>query len=341
MSSGASTRDPRCGDECTVVLTDVTRRFDDVTALEGISMGVREGTILGLIGPSGSGKTTTIRTLTGSLAPTSGTVRVLGEDPMHFRASTRERIGYMPQQFVLYRDLTVDENVDFVAALFGMLYRRRRRRVREVLEMVELWDVRGRRASRLSGGMQRRLSLACALVHEPSLFLLDEPTAGLDPLLRQSVWRELGRLRDRGRTLLVTTQYVGEAELCDQVALIAQGHLVALGTPDDLRRQALGGDLLWIETDRPIDARSMPDVQGVESIRQHGPSELMVVARDAGETSPRIVDAFSSQGITVTASREERPSFDEIFARLVEQHARREAAASEQDAEGRGHDVAA
>ena len=150
---------------------------------------------------------------------------MLGEDPRSFRRQTRERIGYMPQQFTLYPDLTARENVDFVASLFGMLWRTRHRRTREVLQLVELWDVRGRRAGRLSGGMQRRLELACALVHDPDLLFLDEPTAGIDPILRAKVWEELHRLRDAGRTLLVTTQYVNEAEACDTVALIAGGRL--------------------------------------------------------------------------------------------------------------------
>ena len=146
----------------------------------------------------------------------------------------------MPQSFTLYPDLTVRENVDFVGSLFGMMFPRRRRRTREVLQLLDLWDVRSRRAGRLSGGMQRRLELACALVHDPALLFLDEPTAGLDPLLRASVWEELHRLREAGRTMLVTTQYVNEAESCDLVALIAGGRLLALATPDDLRREAIG-----------------------------------------------------------------------------------------------------
>ncbi len=209
-----------------VMVDQVTMWFDDQLAVDGISLVIPAGTILGLIGPSGAGKTTTIRLLTGVLEPTSGTIRVLGEQPTAFRRQTRERLGYMPQSFTLYPDLTVRENVDFVGSLFGMMYWSRRRRIREVLQLLDLWDVRRRRAGRLSGGMQRRLELACALVHDPALLFLDEPTAGIDPMLRGRVWEELHRLRDAGRTLLVTTQYVNEAESCDDVALIAGGRLI-------------------------------------------------------------------------------------------------------------------
>src|SRR5262249_13398813 len=230
-----------------VVLRGVSRRFDDPVVVPEVDLVVPRGTILGVIGPSGAGKTTTIRMVTGGLKPTSGEISVLGRDPARFRRSERERIGYMPQLFNLYDDLTAGENVDFVASLFGMLVRRRRRRVREVLRVVDLWDVRKRQAGRLSGGMRRRLELACALVHEPDLIILAEPTAGIDPLLRAAIWEELHRLRDAGRTLLVTTQHISEADECDAVALIVDGRVIALAAPDELRRQATNGDLLDIE----------------------------------------------------------------------------------------------
>ncbi len=223
-----------------VTLEGASKRFGDDVAVDGITLSVAEGTIVGIIGPSGAGKTTLVRLMTGALAPTDGSIRVMGEDPLHFRRATRERIGYMPQSFALYPDLTARENVDFVGSLFGLLWWRRRRRTREVLELVDLWSVRGRRAGHLSGGMQRRLELASALVHDPQIAFLDEPTAGIDPLLRATIWQELGRLRDDGRTLLVTTQYVNEAEACDAVLLISDGRVVATGTPDELRRDRDG-----------------------------------------------------------------------------------------------------
>lgn len=327
-------------DETPVVrMHDVSRRFDDRLVVRGIDLDVPRGTILGVIGPSGSGKTTTIRMVTGALAPTEGAVEVLGEPPLRFRRSTRERIGYMPQQFTLYLDLTARENVDFVGSMFGMLWPRRRRRTKEVLKLLELWDVRGKRASQLSGGMQRRLELACALVHDPTLLILDEPTAGLDPLLRATVWDELHRLRDEGRTILVTTQYVNEAEECDAVALIASGRLVAIAKPDELRREALGGDVIEVETVGRIEASWVEGEPGVLAVRPLDAHRLRVSVEEAATGLPAVVDAINRNGGDVASARELQVSFDEVFAELV---ARAEAAdaqtagaAGEGDREGR------
>jgi ABC-2 type transport system ATP-binding protein len=313
-------------------LQGISRRFRDVLAVDDITLDVARGTIVGVIGPSGSGKTTLIRMLTGTLEPTSGTLSVLGETPRKFRRHTRERIGYMPQNFVLYPELTAAENVAFVASLFGLLWNRRRKRVREVLELVELWDERNRRADRLSGGMQRRLELACALVHEPVLLFVDEPTAGLDPVLRQTIWTEFRRLRDEGRTLVVTTQYVGESEYCDQVAVLAQGRLVALASPEELRRRALGGDVLDVETERAFDGNILTSLPGVKEIRQSQPRRFLVVAEDAGEATPRVVQEITGMGGTVVSSSEYRPSFDEVFAELVGSEQRRQ---SKEEGDGR------
>ena len=321
----SQTMDPRATDA--VVMDGVTRRFGDETAVDGISLRVPTGSILGVIGPSGAGKTTTVRMLTGALVPTDGTIRVLGEDPRRFRRQTRERIGYMPQLFALYPDLSTRENVDFVASLFGIMFRTRHRRTREVLELVDLWDVRRRRAGDLSGGMQRRLELASALVHHPAMLFLDEPTAGIDPILRARIWDELHRLRDEGRTLLVTTQYVNEAEACDTVALIAEGRLVALAPPDELRRLAVGGDVVEVETVAPVDGglvRSLPTVREVDQVDG---THLRIVLDEASTGIPDVVEAITSRGGEVRSAAEARPSFDTVFATLVERQQAADAAA--------------
>jgi ABC-2 type transport system ATP-binding protein len=293
------------------------RSFGEVQALRDVTLDVEPATIVGIIGPSGAGKTTAVRLMTGGLAPTSGTVRVLGEDPRRFRRRTRERIGYLPQLFPLYDDLTVQENVGFMASLNGLLWPRRRRRVREVLGVVDLWDVRRRRASDLSGGMRRRLALATVLAHEPGLLFLDEPTAGIDPVLRSAIWDELHRLRDGGRTLLVTTQYVNEAEECDVVALISEGRLVAFAPPEELRHRALGGQAVEVETEQAFDGKVLTDAPEVRSIHQTGPRSFFAVVEDAGTATPEVVERVSALGGTVASAREYRPTFDDVFAALL------------------------
>ncbi|MEO8228696.1 MAG: ABC transporter ATP-binding protein [Chloroflexota bacterium] len=299
-------------------LVGVTRRFDDVTVLRDVSLAVRPGELVGIIGPSGAGKTTAVRILTGAIRPTEGTARVLGEDPTRLSPRARERIGFMPQHMALYEDLTAGENLDFVASLFGLLWFRRRRRIREILQLFELWDVRGRRAGALSGGMQRRVQLAAALIHQPELVFLDEPTAGIDPILRQTIWSELRRRRDQGTTLLVTTQQIAEAEECDSVALIAHGRVAAFAPPEALRRQAFGGEVLEVETEGIIDAPTLASEAIVGSVRQVGPRTIHVVVEDAASAIPAIIEAVESSGGAVGSIREFRPSFDQVFAALVE-----------------------
>jgi ABC-2 type transport system ATP-binding protein len=299
------------------LMDGVRKAFDDVDALRDVSFAVPQGTLVGVIGPSGAGKTTAISLLTGNLAPTSGSVRTLGENPLRLRRRTRERIGLMPQQFTLYPDLTARENVDLFASLFGLLAGRRRRRTKEVLQLVELWDARDRRASRLSGGMQRRLQLACALVHEPDLLFLDEPTTGIDPMLRRSVWTELRRQREMGRTLLVTTQYVVDAERCDLVALIADGRLLAYGPPGELRRMALGGEVVQVEVDGNLDSGVLLQNSRVKRLHRIGPGRFWAVVENAGQDTPDVIEAVRASGAEVISVREYRPSFDEIFAALV------------------------
>ncbi len=324
-------------DAAVVSVNGVSRAFGDLKAVDEVSLQVPPGTILGVIGPSGSGKTTLVRLLTGTLVPTAGELRVLGEEPRRFSRHTRERIGYMPQDFVLYEELTAQENLDFVAALFGLTWPKRGRRVREVLQLVELWDARGRRARQLSGGMQRRLELACALVHQPDLLFMDEPTAGLDPMLRLTVWNEFRRLRDIGRTLVVNTQYVGEAEYCDQVAVLARGKVLALADPGELRRMAIGGEVIEVETSQPFDGVLLQQVPGVRRVDQSAPRHMLLITEEAGAATPRVLEEINAAGGQVVSSSEYVPSFDEVFSKLV---AREDGQLSQEDQSRNARSVA-
>lgn len=306
--------------------TALGRAFNGHEAVRDLTFSVPEGAVLGLIGPSGSGKTTTIRMLAGTLARTSGELSVMGEDPARFSRGVRNRLAYMPQLTSLSRDLTAAENVGFVAAMYGTGPFRRGRAVRHALDLVGLSDARDRLARDLSGGMQRRLELACALVHDPSVLFVDEPTAGIDPILRQEIWSELRRRRDAGATLLVTTQYVAEAEECDAVALITDGELVAVDAPANLRRLAFGGEMLELEARTVVDPELLAGVSGVLSVRQPAPRRLLIVVEDASSATPQIVEALGARSVDVVTLGEYRPSFDEAFEVLVDRH-RREASA--------------
>jgi len=301
-----------------VELSQVTKMFGDQPAVNSLTMAIGAGQIFGLIGPSGCGKTTTIRLLLGVLTPTSGTVRVMGADPAHFSTEERERIGYEPQGFLLYPTLTVQENMRFVAGLFGMGLRRRGKRIREVLEFLELWDARKRLARDLSGGMQRRLQLACAFVHWPTLVFVDEPTSGLDPVLRTKIWQALRQLRDRGMTVFVTTQYIDEIENCDNVGILDLGRLVAIGTPEGLRRKAMGGEVVEVDavevSGEAVQAlRQLPDVKTVRWTN----TGLRVVVEDASMATPKITTTLKEQGEVVEAVRPIVPSFDDVFKSIV------------------------
>jgi ABC-2 type transport system ATP-binding protein len=299
--------------------------FTGDTGVFGLTFEVPTGAIFGLIGPSGSGKTTTVRLLTGLYKPDRGSIKVLGAQPSKFSASMRERIGYMPQQFVLYPNLTVWENLNFVASLYGMSYFTRRKRLLSVLEFVELSNARGQLGSQLSGGMQRRLELACSLVHNPLLLFADEPTAGIDPVLRGKFWDHFRELRGRGHTLFVTTQYVGEAAYCDLVGVMRNGRLLHIDTPAGLRRTALGGEMIELTVDPPHSLSAIqvlqthPDIKDVRRSRTL-PGHLYIYVNDAGAALPVIFDMLKDHPeITVQQAQEYQPPFDDIFIRLMEQ----------------------
>jgi ABC-2 type transport system ATP-binding protein len=298
-----------------------SKRFGDTWVVKNLTFSVRCGTIFGLFGPSGSGKTTTIRMMLGLLGLDEGDIRVLGVSPRRFRARTRARIGYMPQHFVLYPELTVSENLHLAASLYGMGWLKRREPMRQVLDFVELSDHRGKTCDTLSGGMQRRLELAAALVHSPDLIVMDEPTAGVDPILRAKFWDRFRELRDQGRTLFVTSQYVTEAEYCDAVAVLGRGQLVAIGTPDELRRRAIGGELVDVVTDG-LDRslfEALRDLPVVNAAKRVSYEEVQLTVDEAGAAIPPIMEALAAHGAAVKQVQEYRPNFDEVFVRLMEQ----------------------
>lgn len=306
---------------------NVTKVLGGKAIVSDLNFNVRRGEIFGFIGPSGSGKTTAIRLLTGVFTPTSGYVRVMGVDPGHPERRVQEHIGYMPQLFVLYPNLTVRENLSFVAELYGMERKHRNERITKLLEFVELYDARNKLASEVSGGMQRRIELAASLLHDPPLLFADEPTAGIDPVLRGKFWEEFRRLRDvEGRTLFVTTQYVGESEYCDRVGVIREGRIVAVDTPVGLRRRAFGGDMIDVRADALNSSvmqglERIPSVTSVSEVwdKERRARFFRVNVLDSGAVLPDILDLLNSLSCDVDRVEEFKPNFDEVFIRLMEQ----------------------
>ena len=216
----------------------LSKRFGELRAVDDVSLAIPRGEIYGLVGPSGAGKTTLIRMLSGLAVPTAGTAKLLGSSMPSERRAVEHRFGYMPQERAIYRDLSVAENLLFFGQIYGMSRARITERTRDLLDLMKLSDRGKQRADRLSGGEKQRLSLACALVHEPEALLLDEPTIGLDPALRREFWDHFHELNSDGRTILLTTHYLNEAEWCDRVGLMQRGRLIAEGTPDELKVKA-------------------------------------------------------------------------------------------------------
>lgn len=298
----------------------LTKRFGDQVALQPLDLDVEPGTIFGFIGPSGSGKTTAVRLFTGEYVPTAGEVRVLGGDPRRLPTSVRSRIGYMPQAAVLYPYLSVQENLQFMASIYGLPLRRKAR-LREVLDFVELTGHERKRLQQTSGGMQRRLALAATLVHEPDLVFLDEPTTGIDPVLRRKFWDRFAELRDGGRTLFVTTQIVSEAAECDRVAVLVDGRLLAVDTPDGLRRRAYGGDLLDVSLVQPLDDGDLaaldPLVDGVDPLTSDS-RRVRLRVPEAESAAALVTEVLGVRGKEVELVERYLPPFDDVFVALVE-----------------------
>src|SRR5512142_320715 len=298
----------------------LTKKFGDEFAVQDISFDVPLASIFGFIGPSGSGKTTTVRLLTGVYTPTDGDVSVLDRNPANFSQGERARLGYMPQLFVLYPTLTVWENLNFAASLYGMgLFRGKR--LANALKFVELYEHRGKLAHNISGGMLRRLSLAATLVHEPELLFLDEPTAGIDPVLRRKFWDHFRELKDQGRTIFITTQYVSEADNCDLVGVQNNGKLLLVDTPQGIRHHAYGGDMVDFRTTQAFDIqaeamlRSLTFVQA-KTVRT-GSNSMRLIVDQASTATPELMGWAQQQNIQVQAVEEYMPSFEDVFVELI------------------------
>lgn len=306
----------------TIEARDVSKLFDEASGVKSMSLEIAEGSVIGLIGPSGAGKTTAVKLLTGLVDRDGGSLSVLGQDPASFTTRTRQRLGYLPQESSLYPTLTVRQNLDFAAALHGLRGKLRASRCESVLKFVELAEFEDRKADELSGGMRRRVSLAAALVHQPDLIFLDEPTAGLDPILRQSIWDRIQALGTEGRTLVVTTQYVGEAAFCDQIALIADGAIVRYGPPEDLRRQAFGGELIDVTFAERPDRRTSEAIGqavGALSADPLGMRTVRYTVEDAASTIPHVTERASELDVAIAEVERYVPSFDDVFVEILGQ----------------------
>lgn len=303
----------------------LTRKFDDLTAVDRLTLSVAEGEIFGLVGPDGAGKTTTMRLLTAILEPTAGDAWVAGFHVVRAAEPLKEHIGYMSQRFGLYVDLTVAENIDFYADIYGVPRKQRRQRADRLLEFSGLAPFKRRLAGNLSGGMKQKLGLTCALIHTPRVLFLDEPTNGVDPVSRRDFWRILYQLLREGVTIFVSTAYLDEAERCNRLALVHEGKLLAVGTPGEVKR-LMRGEILEVRAPRPRQAaallrRGLPGQPvGLFGDRIH------VTVPSVDESRRRIETILAEGGLPAIAIRSIEPSLEDVFVSVLGQEAREEAA---------------
>jgi ABC-2 type transport system ATP-binding protein len=306
------------GGENPVVARDLERRFGSFVAVKGVSFEVARGEIFGFLGPNGAGKSTTIRMLTGILAPSGGSGTVAGFDIQTQPESVKANIGYMSQRFSLYGDLTVEENIDFYSGIYRIPAARKASRKRWVIEMAGLAEHRNSRAGILSGGWKQRLALGCAVLHEPPIIFLDEPTSGVDPVSRRRFWDMIYELASAGAAVLVTTHYMDEAEYCDRIGLIYRGELIAAGTPEHLKTELMHEDVLDVLCDRPQDAmETIERLPGVKEVALFGHG-LHVVAADAETAVAAIGRSLPEAGFALTRVEKIAPSMEDVFVSLIE-----------------------
>ncbi len=293
------------------------KRFGDFVAVNDVSFESRRGEIMGFLGPNGAGKSTTIRILCGLLRPSGGRAEVAGLDVARYPEKVRETIGYMSQKFSLYDDLTVMENLSFFGGIYGVKGSRLKERLAFAVDMAGLKGRETTLAADLSGGWKQRLALGCAVLHEPAILFLDEPTSGVDPGSRRRFWDLIYALAAEGVSIVITTHYMDEAEYCNRIALINGGRLVALGSPSELKRSAIRGEILLIEGDDP--GAMLEALEGAPGARDVAPfgSSLHVVVDDAQRDRPAIAARLAERALSWTRIEPIKATLEDVFVQLV------------------------
>ncbi|MGB9662030.1 MAG: ABC transporter ATP-binding protein [Moorellaceae bacterium] len=301
------------------------KRFGHVRAVDGLSLEVNRGEIFGLVGPDGAGKTTTIRLLTGIFLPDEGRISVLGREIPREVELIRAQIGYMPQRFSLYGDLTVEENLDFYAEVHEVPVPLRRERKKRLLAWAGLEEHDSKMADQLSGGMKQKLALACNLIHEPAILFLDEPSTGVDPVARRDFWHMLFRLREQGSTILVSTPYMDEAERCDRIAFMYEGRILACAAPQSTKT-LFRGHLFFLRTETLDMLHAAKDrlkeEPWLEEVLIHGNS-LHFTAQDAERVTRVVREMLEKEGVRVVELKPVPPSLEDTFAFLVKRGAKK------------------
>ena len=306
-----------------VEVEDLVKTFGDFVAVDHIRFQVKKGEIFGFLGPNGAGKSTTIRMLCGLLMPTSGKGKVAGFDVVEEPEKIKQVIGYMSQKFSLYEDLTVMENLHFFGGIYGLTGSVQKAREEQVIEMAGFKELRDRITRTLAVGWKQRLALACAILHQPAILFLDEPTSGVDPLSRRNFWSLIQQMAEKGITSFVTTHYMDEAEYCDRLAMIYQGKIVALGTPTELKMETLPGGLLEVECDPLIPALDLLKKALWASEAAVFGDGLHVIGKEGVDSEQEIKSLFQREGILLKRLEWIRPSLEDVFVSLIERENKR------------------
>jgi len=313
------------GNGWAVEIDNLVKTFGTFVAVDHVTLKVGKGEIFGFLGPNGAGKSTTIRMLCGLLTPTSGRGSVNGFDVSRQPEEIRRSIGYMSQKFSLYDDLTVEENIDFFTGIYGVPRALRAERKNYVLQMANLAERRGAATRTLAGGWKQRLALGCAILHDPPVLFLDEPTSGVDPIARGAFWHLIHDLSETGHTIFVSTHYMEEAEYCHRLALMSRGKVIALGTPGELKRGLTGHGLLQLETADALDTmRALEGQPGVLDVAVFG-GGLHVTVNDGEAAAARIRQVLSAKGIEVRRLEPIEPSMEDVFVAMIEAEERKAA----------------